>query len=114
MLPVGAETGYGTLILEFGIIGPFLWTAWTVSLLIAAWKVVRKLKRTPLFPIGFAIFWFAFMLLGPFTFYGLNGYQNYMTCAYLWLTIGMLFRLPGLLAEQQAAAAAVSHAQASP
>jgi hypothetical protein len=52
------------------------------------------------------------MLLGPFTFYGLNGYQNYFTCAYLWLTIGMLFRLPGLLAEQQAAAAIVSHAQA--
>jgi hypothetical protein len=114
MLPVGAETGYGQLILEFGIIGPVLWTALTVSLLIAAWKVVRKLKRTPLFPIGFAIFWFAFMLLVLYTFYGLNAYQNYMTCAYLWLTIGMLFRLPGLLAEQQAAATAVSHAQASP
>jgi hypothetical protein len=110
MLPMGPESGYGTLILEFGIIGPVLWTAWTVSLLIAAWKIVRKLKGTRLFPIGFAIFWFAFMMLGPFVFYGLNGYQNYMTCAYLWLTVGMLFRLPGLLAEQQAVAA-VSHAQ---
>lgn len=113
VLHIGAETGYGLLILEFGIIGPFLWTVWTVSLLIAAWKVVRKLKRTPLFPIGFAIFWFAFLLLGPTTFYGLNGYQNYLTCAYLWLTIGMLFRLPGLLAEQQSATAAISHVQAS-
>jgi hypothetical protein len=25
-----------------------------------------------------------------------------LTCAYLWLILGMLFRLPGLLAEQQA------------
>jgi hypothetical protein len=113
VLHIGAETGYGLLILEFGIIGPFLWTVWTVSLLIAAWKVVRKLRRTPFFPIGFAIFLSAFILLGPSTFYGLNGYQNYLTCAYLWLTVGMLFRLPGLLAEQQAAIAAVSHAQTS-
>ncbi len=101
-LNVGTESGYGLLIAELGIIGPIVWTVWTVALFISAWKVVRKLKQTPLFPIGFAIFWFTFMLLGPFTFYGLSGYQNYLTNAYLWLTLGMLFRLPGLLAEQQA------------
>jgi hypothetical protein len=102
MLGLGAESGYATLIIEFGILGPILWTFWTVSLLIAAWKAVRKLKQTPLFPIGFAIFWYAFMVLGLFTFYGLNTYQNYLTCAYLWLIIGMLFRLPGLLSEEKA------------
>jgi hypothetical protein len=101
-LGLGSESGYGTLIVEFGALGPILWTFWTFSLLFSAWKVVRKLKQTALFPIGFAIFWYAFMLLGPFTFYGLNTYQNYLTCAYLWLIIGMLFRLPGLLAEDQA------------
>lgn len=103
---LGAESGYGTLILEFGVLGPILWTLWTVSLFFSAWKVVRKLKGTALFPIGFAIFWYAFMLLGPFTFYGLNAYQNYLTCAYLWLTVGILFRLPGLLSEEQARQAA--------
>jgi hypothetical protein len=114
-LHVGTESGYGLLITEFGIAGPILWTIWTFALFISAWKVVRKLKQTPLFPIGFAIFWFAFMLLGPYTFYGLNTYQNYLTNAYLWLTLGMLFRLPGLLAEQKAGspeqlAAAARHA----
>jgi hypothetical protein len=99
---LGSESGYGTLILEFGALGPILWTLWTFGLLFSAWKVVRKLKQTALFPIGFAIFWYAFMLLGPFTFYGLNTYQNYLTCAYLWLIIGILFRLPGLLSEEQA------------
>jgi hypothetical protein len=101
-LGLGAESGYGTLIIEFGALGPILWTLWTFSLVFSAWKVVRKLKQTALFPIGFAIFWYALMLLGPFTFYGLNTYQNYLTCAYLWLIIGMLFRLPGLLSEDQA------------
>jgi hypothetical protein len=105
-LGLGAESGYGTLIIEFGALGPILWTLWTFSLLFSAWKVVRKLKQTALFPIGFAIFWYAFMLLGPFTFYGLNSYQNYLTCAYLWLIIGMLFRLPGLISEDQARKAA--------
>jgi hypothetical protein len=101
-LGLGAESGYGTLIVEFGALGPILWTLWTFSLVFSAWKVVRKLKQTALFPIGFAIFWYAFMLLVPFTFYGLNTYQNYLTCAYLWLIIGILFRLPGLLSEDQA------------
>jgi hypothetical protein len=101
-LNVGAESGYGTLIIEFGILGPILWTLWTVSLFFSAWRVVRKLKQTALFPIGFAIFWYAFMLLGPFTFYGLNGYQNYLNCGYLWLIVGMLFRFPGLLKDEQA------------
>jgi len=101
-LGIGAESGYGTLILEFGVLGPIVWTLWTVSLFFSAWRVVRKLKQTALFPIGFAIFWYAFMLLGPFTFYGLNGYENYLNCAYLWLIVGMLYRLPGLLSEEQA------------
>jgi hypothetical protein len=102
---LGAESGYGSLITEFGIIGPIVWTLWTVGVILSAWKVVKELKQTPLFPIGFAIFWHAFLLLGPFTFYGLNGYQNYLSNAYLWLTVGMLFRMPGLLEESRAAAA---------
>lgn len=102
---IGAESGYALLIAEFGVLGPILWTVWTISVFLAGWKVVKKLKQTPFFPIGFAIFWYIFMLLGPFTFYGLNGYQNYLTNAYLWLIIGILFRLPGLLAETKAVAA---------
>src|ERR1017187_7130107 len=105
-LGLGAESGYATLIIELGVLGPILWTVWTFSLFFAGWKVVRKLKQSALFPIGFAMFWYAFMLLGPFTFYELTGYQNYLTCAYLWLIVGMLFRLPGLLSEERARDAA--------
>jgi len=110
---IGAESGYGNLVAEFGVVGPVLWTAWTLAVIFSAWKVVRKLKQTPLFPIGFAIFWVAFVTLIVFTFYGLNGFQNYINNAYLWLTLGMLFRLPGLLAEQQADAARHAQAQAA-
>ena len=70
-------------------------------MVLAAWKVVRKLKQTPLFPIGFAFFWYAVFLILIGTFYGLDAYENYLMNAYLWLMVGVLFRLPYLLAEKQ-------------
>jgi O-antigen ligase len=94
---IGVENGYGTLIVELGILGLVLWLVWTTALLIAAWKIVRSLKETPLFPIGFAIFWFIFILLVPFTYGGFQAFENYVYNAYLWLLIGVLFRLPTLL-----------------
>jgi hypothetical protein len=95
----GSENGYGALILEFGIMGPILWLLWTGTFLFYAWKAVRKLKGTPLFTIGFAFFWYAVYILLFGFFYSLYAYQNYLANAYLWLTVGMLFRLPGLLAS---------------
>lgn len=93
---IGVESGYGTLIVELGILGPFLWLLWTVSLLVSGWKVVWRLKQTRYFPVAFAIVWFAFLLLFPFTYGGLAPYQNYVFNAYLWLLVGILFRLPEL------------------
>jgi hypothetical protein len=96
---VWVEEGYGVLIVEMGIVAPFLWIAWTAALLISSWKIVRKLRETRLFPIAFAIFWYAFLLLYPLTFGSLASYQNYVGNAYFWLLIGILFRLPDLAAS---------------
>jgi len=57
---------------------------------------LRQLKQTPLFPIGLAFFWYAFLLLAVLMFYGMQSYQNYIMNAYCWLMVGMLFRLPAL------------------
>ena len=62
-----------------------------------SWKVARRLRDTHLFPIAFAIVWYVFMVLYVFTYAGLMAYQNYVSNAYLWLLIGILFRLPDLL-----------------
>jgi hypothetical protein len=98
---IGVEEGYGSMILEMGITAPFLWIMWTASLLYYSWKVVRQLRGTRFFPIGFAIFWYALLLLYPLTFGGLPPYQNYVNNAYLWLLVGILFRLPDLLGQAQ-------------
>jgi len=98
-LNLWVEEGYGVLIVEMGIIAPFLWILWTASLVYYSWGVVRRLRQTRFFPIAFAIFWFVFLLLYPMTFGGLSAYQNYINNAYLWLLVGILFRLPEIQAS---------------
>jgi hypothetical protein len=98
-LRLWVEEGYGQLVVEMGLIAPFLWILWAASLVYCCWKVVRQLRQTRFFPIGFAILWYAFLMLFPFTFAGLAAYQNFVCNVYLWLLIGILFRLPDLLAN---------------
>jgi hypothetical protein len=96
---IGVEEGYGQLMVEMGIIAPFLWILWTAALLYYSWKVVGRLRETRFAPLAFAIVWYAFLLLYPFTYIGLVAYQNYICNAYLWLLVGILFRLPDVLAN---------------
>jgi hypothetical protein len=112
-LDLWVEEGYGELIIEMGIIAPFLWILWTAAMLYQAWLVVRRLRQTRFFPIAFAIFWYAFVLLYPLTYGGMMPYQNYINNAYLWLLVGILFRLPEILATGPAPAAAPSRKLAS-
>lgn len=95
---ISVEEGFGLMIVEMGILAPFLWVLWSAALLYSSWKGVRILRQTRLFPIAFAIFWYAFLLLLPMTFGSLSNYQNYVCNAYLWLLVGVQFKLPSLLA----------------
>jgi hypothetical protein len=101
--PAGVENGYGALILEFGIIRLAVWLVLTVWIAKSCWKVVRELKGTPSFPLAFMIFWFVVLELFPYTFGGLVSYQNFVLNAYLWLLIGILFRMPSLTLSEDLA-----------
>ena len=94
---LGVEEGYGNMIVEMGVVAPFLWILWTVLLLYYSWKVIRRLRETRFFPIALAIGWYAFLLLFLWTFASIAGYENYICNVFLWLLIGILFRLPELL-----------------
>jgi hypothetical protein len=93
-LDIWVEEGYGVLIIEMGIVAPFLWLLWTGALIYSCWGVVRKLRQTRFFPIAFAFLWYAFMLLYPWTYGGISAYQNFVCNMYLWIWVGILFRLP--------------------
>jgi len=94
---VAVESGWGSLIVELGIFGLALWFLWTTVLIYGCWRVVLKLRQTRLFPVGFGAFWFIAVMLIPETYASLNVYQDYVLNAYLWLLIGVLYRLPELL-----------------
>lgn len=93
----GVEEGFGTMIVEMGILAPFLWILWSAAMLYYLWKVVRKLRETRLFPIGFAFFWCAFLVLYPLTYLTIAVYENYVCNIYVWILVGIVFRLPQLL-----------------
>jgi hypothetical protein len=93
---LGVESGFGTLVLEYGVAGPILWLIWTATLLFTGAKTVLRVKQTAYFPIACAIWWFAFSLLVMMTYGTMVMYQNYVYNAYFWLLVGILFRLPAL------------------
>jgi hypothetical protein len=93
---VVVESGFGALVIELGIGGLILWLIMSFAIVLSAWRVVKKLKGSPWFPIAFVIFWYAFLLLLPMTFASLVAYEDFVMNAYLWLLLGILFRLPRL------------------
>jgi hypothetical protein len=88
------ESGYGSLLIEMGVFGPILWLVWVSVLLWQGWKVVRKLRQTVYFPLGFAIWWYAVVDLVLLMYFGIQFYQNFVNNANLWLLTGVLYRLP--------------------
>lgn len=98
---VGVESGYGTLVVEMGIGGLILWLVMSTTILFAAWRVVKKLKGSPWFPLAFVVFWYVFLLLFPFTYGGIQPYEDFLLNAYFWLLLGLLFRLPTIALSAQ-------------
>ncbi|MGH9687631.1 MAG: hypothetical protein ACRD5K_11125 [Candidatus Acidiferrales bacterium] len=91
---VWVEEGFGALIAEMGILAPLLWLLWGGALVYYSWKIVRRLRGTRFFPLALAIVWYAFLLIFPMTYGALSAYQDFICNIYLWLMIGILFRLP--------------------
>jgi hypothetical protein len=109
---IGVENGYGQLILELGIVGLILWIFLSIAISVSAWKMASRLRGTPWFPLGFVIFWYAFLLLGPKGYISFISYQDYLMNAYLWILLGILFRLPQLALETLQPEAAANLASA--
>ena len=97
----GVESGFGNIVIEMGIVGLTLWIVMAITVSLCAWRVVRKLKGSPWFPLAFMIFWYVFLLLLPFTYQGIQAYEDFVLNAYAWLLLGVLFRLPKLALSAQ-------------
>jgi hypothetical protein len=92
-----------------------LWIVLGASVSISAWKVVKQLRGSPWFPIAFVIFWFIFLVFFLVGYTSLSFYQDFLANAYLWILVGILYRLPGLaLSAQFAAEAGKIHSRSAP
>jgi hypothetical protein len=110
----GVESGFGTLVVEMGVGGLLLWLVMGLAITVSAWNVVKKLKGSPWFPLGFVIFWYALFLLFPATFGGIQPYEDFLLNAYFWLLLGILFRLPSIVVSVQEAAVTQPFQMGSP
>jgi hypothetical protein len=95
-LGIEVESGFGTLVLELGIVGLLLYLFLATSIVVSAWSAVRKLKGTPWFPIGFVIFWYSFLFSFPYVWGGLPPYEDFILNSLFWFSLGILFRLPSV------------------
>jgi hypothetical protein len=111
-MAIGVESGYGQLIVELGLVGLTLWIFLSIAVSVSAWKVANRLRGSPWFPIGFVIFWYAFLLFGFKSYISFISYQDYLMNSYLWILLGILFRLPQLGQETIQAEAAATLASA--
>ena len=102
------ESGFGDIVLETGIIGLILWLVMAFAIVFNGLKVVKNLRGTPLFPIAFTITLYSFLLLLPMTYMGIQAYQDFLLNSFMWLLIGILFRLPTLVAQNRSLAAEAS------
>jgi hypothetical protein len=105
------ESGYGGLVVELGIAGVVLWFVWVSAMLWSGWSIVRQLRQTPYFPLAFAIWWYAVVMLVLLMYFGMQAYDNFVNNAYLWLLTGVLYRLPQI-AQMPVPVAAPKHLRA--
>jgi hypothetical protein len=97
-----------------GIVGLCLWILLSLAVVYSGWKVAKSLKGTPFFPLSFMFCLYSFVLLVPMTYAGIQPYQDFILNAYLWLLLGVLFRLPKLALAAQVAAASAAPTSANP
>jgi hypothetical protein len=98
---IGVENGYGQLVIEFGVLGLLLWIVLGASIAMSAWKIVKRLRGSPWFPIAFVIFWFAFLVFFPMGYNSVSFYQDFLINSYFWVLVGILYRLPSLSVSEE-------------
>lgn len=98
------EGGYAAVLWEWGIVGLVLWLWWSLLLLKVMAQAVWKLRGTRFFWLSLTLAVCIFVVLFPSFFLGMQIYQNYLTQAFLWFLIGMLFQLRGMPAAEPAPA----------
>ncbi len=90
---ISVERGFDNVVVELGIVGLILWVEMGLSSPISPWKVAKKLKATPWFPMASVTILSPFMLFLQVT--SLNSYArwDFVIRAYVRPWTDILYRL---------------------
>jgi hypothetical protein len=90
---ISVERGFDNVVVELGIVGLILWVEMGLSSPISPWKVVKKVKATPWFPLASVTILSPFMLFLQVT--SLNSYarRDFVIRAYIRPWTDILYRL---------------------
>ena len=96
------------LIVEMGIIAPFLWILWTAARLYYSWKIVRRLRGTrPISDCRCDFLVCLLVALSGHVWWSVVVPELHLQCFFL--DLGGLFRLPDLLVSGQKPAVTAEH-----
>jgi hypothetical protein len=88
------EAGYGSVAVEWGVIGLILWMVWSISWVARQISSVRAVRGDRLAAFGLVVIaWTVFLLFIAF-FSGIATFQNYISNVFLWFLSGVVFALP--------------------
>jgi hypothetical protein len=88
------EAGYGSVAIEWGIVGLALWLWWSVAWLLRMLWSTRRALGDRVAAFGVIVTAWVFFLMFIAFFGGFANFQNYINNVFLWFLSGMVFALP--------------------
>jgi hypothetical protein len=96
------EAGYGSVAIEWGIVGLVLWVWWSLAWLARMVSSTCRALGDRIAAFGIVVTaWFFFLMFVAF-FGGIANFQNYINNVFLWFLSGMVFALPVAAVPAQA------------
>ena len=85
------EGGYGTVAIEWGMLGLVLWILWSVAWIREQSRRILQARGSPWAGVGLVLVAYAVYYLFFWFFAGMQQFQDYIGNAYFWLFSGMIF-----------------------
>lgn len=88
------ESGYGSVAVEWGVVGLALWLSWSIAWFLRAARSARVARGNVVAGTAFVLSAWMFIYLFIQFYAGYATFQNYLGNAYFWFFSGIIFSIP--------------------
>lgn len=106
----GAESGWGSVGAEWGVLGLGVWCVWVYLWIRRAIAAARQERDTPAAPTTAIIAFYVGVLLVIMFSFGANFFDNYISNIFFWLLSGVAFAVPAPLRRLRLSSGAAAEA----